>query len=139
MIEHPQTDDAFWEAIEAAEQADALWHFGEALWARLPQLAASPHREAVLGVCDILLDDFAYLVFTQMLDQDDAVACLHYLWQSDARVSWTDQGLLLTFPLPGAPILCANSGRFTARALAALMARAGRPWQPRDTFPWKPG
>lgn len=131
--------DTDFDAIDAADHADALWHVADDLRSRQPGLIASPHREAILGLRDCLLEDLADLILKRVLDEDDATACLYYLWQADARASWTDQGLLLTFPLPGDSIICVDSGRFTARALAALMARTGRPWQPRDTFPWKPG
>ncbi|TBR71226.1 MAG: hypothetical protein EPN72_15145 [Nevskiaceae bacterium] len=129
------TDEPDWAAIDAADQADALAHIAEALWGRLPELADSPERSLVLGVGDTLLDDFAYLVYASVLDEDDAVACVRYLWQTGARVSWTDQGMVLDFSPPAKAIRCEGSGRFTARALAALMARADRTWRPRPSFP----
>lgn len=116
---------------------EAQWHIEHELLTQVDGLQDAAWRLW-------LLDDFVYLVFCQVLEMDDAAACLRLLLRENARVEHLDEGLRIQLQAHGTAIQCRGSGRLTARALEALMEHAGRPiphpaaLQP-DCFPGKQG
>lgn len=109
-------------AAEAeAEAADVQWHIRDDFLSRLPALNDSLLSNSATG----LLDEFVYLTFTCVLDDDEAVACLRFLLQEEAIWSWTEHGLRIRLPHRAETLMCEGTGRLNDVVLSQLRHRIG--------------
>lgn len=102
---------------EEADAADAQWHIRDNFLSRLPALNDSRLSNSSIG----LLDEFVYLTFTCVLDDDEAVACLRFLLQEEATWSWTEHGLCIRLPHREETLMCEGTGRLNVPVLSQLM------------------